>query len=202
MYLGKVGKQGKMLEEEHQEAYEAPVKLAKGRGKETLFRVAARNQIELIAIADNKANIITGINVLLISIIIAFFGSGATLNGIEAVSKLELVIPLGILMLACLVSAIYAILSAKPQIIPEKEGDEKSITFFQNYYRDSMKDYIDHMYQVLSSPRKTYDQLIIDMFNNGIVLHRKYELLKLSYNIFMIGLILAVASFILIMIII
>ena len=40
----------------------APKKKWKGRGRDTLYRVTLRNQINLISIADQKANIIIGIN--------------------------------------------------------------------------------------------------------------------------------------------
>ncbi len=41
--------------------------LSKGRGKDTLFRVTVRNQIDQISIADNKANMIISINTIIIT---------------------------------------------------------------------------------------------------------------------------------------
>ena len=44
-----------------------PKNLAKGGGKETLFRVTIRGQIALIGIMDSKADLIISINILLIT---------------------------------------------------------------------------------------------------------------------------------------
>lgn len=172
--------------------------LAGGRGKETLFRVSARNQIEMIAIADNKANIITGINVVLISVTIAFFGSGASFIGRDFLGEMQLIIPFGILLITCLTSAIYAIFSAKPKFIVDTDKSHRSLTFFQNYYQKSLDEYIEEVHTVLESRKAVYDQIIMDMYNNGLVLHRKYQLLIYSYNIFMFGLVLSVLSFLVI----
>ena len=42
-----------------------------GRARETLYRVTMQNQMQSISIADQKANIIIGINTILISIIMS-----------------------------------------------------------------------------------------------------------------------------------
>ena len=47
------------------------------RSKETLFQVAYQNQVNLIMIADNKANMIISINTQIISSIIAVTEYGA-----------------------------------------------------------------------------------------------------------------------------
>jgi hypothetical protein len=169
---------------------------ALGRGKETLFRVSARNQIELIAIADNKANIIIGINVMLMTLIIGVFGSNFELDGALVMTRMELLIPFSILLICCLISAIFSMLAAKPQII--KSSDEKGTSklFFQNFYSETLDEYKADMYRVLSSKQLTYDQMIIDMYNNGLVLHGKYDLLSKSYNVFMFGQVAMVVAYV------
>jgi len=169
---------------------------ARGRGKETLFRVSGRNQIELIAIADNKANIIIGINVMLITLIIAVFGSNFELGNSVIMSRMELLIPFSILLLCCLVSAIFSMLAAKPHIIKSKEGNGSSKLFFQSFYTESLDEYKADMYKILGSRQLTYDQMIIDMYNNGIVLHAKYALLSKSYNVFMFGQVATVVAYV------
>ena len=170
-------------------------KMATGRGKETLFRVASRNQIELIAIADNKANMIIGINTILISLIIAMFGSN--LKGPSFIEKSELFIPFSALMFFCLLSAIFALLAAKPKIIRPRKDRAYSRLFFQNISEKSLAEYIAEMHQILASKEDTYDQMIIDMYNNGLVLRRKYNLLGISYLLFLVGIIVTVLLFVL-----
>jgi len=169
---------------------------ARGRGKETLFRVSARNQIELIAIADNKANIILGINVMLITLIIASFGSNFELGDSLIISRMELLIPFSILLFCCLVSAIFSMLAAKPHIIKSADETGSSKLFFQNFYKETLDEYKSDMYRVLKSRQLTYDQMIIDMYNNGLVLHAKYNLLSKSYNVFMFGQVATVVAYV------
>ena len=168
--------------------------IATGRGKETLFRVSARNQIELIAIADNKANIIIGINAILISVIIALFGSDYTF-GTESVMENDAILyPFSILLVFSLVSCSLAIFAAKPVIIRDLKGQKKtrSVLFFDLSSQITLEEYMADMRQLLSSKKDTYDQMMIEMYSNGQVLKRKYSFLRVAYLLFMIGFILSV----------
>ncbi len=190
----------KSLSEQEVTAAAKEVKLAGGRGKETLFRVSCRNQIELIAIADNKANMITGINAILVSLIIAGFGSGFRVDGESITDKVELVIPFAILLTFCLFSAILAILAARPMIIRSSRSQDvkKSLLFFDNFFYHTLEDYIREIKGVLQSRDLIYEQMIIDMYNNGKVLKRKYWLLGIAYTLFMVGIVSCVISFIIV----
>ena len=179
---------------------ELPGPIAPGRGKETLFRVTFRNQINHIAIADNKANMIININSIIISLIIAILGSGITLGGgASFVSQPALVIPLTFLMLTCLTSAVFSILAARPKIIKSvsKESPKSSILFFGNIADHEVDAYLDQMTGLLGSQGAIYETLTIEVYNQGKILTRKYLLLRISYTLFMIGLIGGVLSFLL-----
>lgn len=194
------GKQSEMADDQDTAGQKTgKFQYASGRGKETLFRVTFRNQINLIAIADNKANMIISLNAVLISLIIAVFGSGITIKGQSFMSNETLVVPFTILMFTCLFSAILAILTAKPHIL--KDQDEKnpkiSLLFFGNYYNRKIDDYLDDMNELLSKHKSIYDNLIIDIYYQGKILHRKYRFLKFSYIIFLTGIILTVLSYLL-----
>ena len=175
---------------------ENELQIARGRGKETLFRVTARNQIELIAIADNKANIVIGINVLLITVIIALLGSDLQLGIDKFTSRMDLLVPFGILLFTCLISAVFAILSAKPQIIKPDSEQRSSKLFFHNFYNESLDQYIHNIFEIMSERQATYRHMIIDMYNNGLVLQSKYNLLSKSYTVLMFGLVLSVLSYV------
>ena len=45
------------------------------QGKQTIFRVTSRTQVNLIRIADNKANMIMGINAIIISVLMGIISS-------------------------------------------------------------------------------------------------------------------------------
>ena len=162
---------------------------ASGRGKETLFRVIARNQIELIAIADNKANIIVGINAVIISVIVALTGSGVQIQGARLLENPPIAIPFGILLVFSLVSCIVAILAAKPVMVQSEIDNEPvpSIALFTVAGPQSLQQYLAQMREILSDRDRTYDSLIVEMYANGQVLKRKYKLLNVAYLLLMSG---------------
>lgn len=178
-------------------------KLAGGRGKETFFRVSSRNQINLIAIADNKANIITGINAILISLIVAFLGSGMTLDGAPIINNFKFLAPFTVLLVFSLVSCILAILAAKPVFISNFHHSEKqnSLILFDDKFDYTLPQYQSQIKEVLRSNDEIYDQLMIEMYNNGLILKRKWGFLKAAYLLFMIGFIFcAILSFLIFLI--
>jgi hypothetical protein len=170
-------------------------KKKRGRGKDTLFRISSRNQIELIAIADQKSNLIIGICVVLISLLLAILGSGLHFKGDAIITNPNLMVPLTVLLLSLLAAAIFAILAAKPQIIKGRPGSVHSILFFQNIYAYSQEEYLNEMHNMIDDDKLVFDQLIVDMYYNGIVLHQKYKLLNAAYVIFVVGLVLSVVVF-------
>jgi hypothetical protein len=47
----------------------------------------------------------------------------------------------------------------------------------------------------MNSPEQIYDQLITDMYHNGLVLERKYGLLDVSYVLFILALVCSLSAF-------
>ncbi len=72
-----------------------------GAARQTLYRVTVRNQLRSISIADQKANILIGINTILISIIIAGIGAGSSFAGMKFISELDLSIPFTFFLITC-----------------------------------------------------------------------------------------------------
>ncbi len=166
-------------------------------GPQTLFSVSGRNQLELISIADNKANMITAICTALIFLILGLLCSGFTYEGILIVDKLEFALPLGILLAFCCISAICAILALKPKIVrTKKEG--RSLLFFHSYYRMSLAEYKAKMQEMMRSREEIYDHMLTDMYHNGLVLERKYALLGFSYTIFLMAIICSFIAYVII----
>jgi hypothetical protein len=180
-------------------AYKEPPSFSK-EGTDTLFAVSGRNQLELISIADNKANMITAICAALIFLIIALFSSGFSLKGSPVLERIEFVLPLGILLAFCCVSAICAVLALKPKIIRTKK-DSHSAIFFHNYYRKSLSEYKAEMHEMMSSKDRIYDHMLTDMYHNGLVLERKYALLGFSYTIFLLAIVCSVMSYVIVTVI-
>jgi hypothetical protein len=181
-----------------EELEELGKKKGKAKGKETLFRVAYRNQINLIQIADNKANIIISINTMIISSIIAVSGYGMVADKIQY-NKTNIIIPIALIVLSCLISAILAIQAARPKIIRNKgtevKKEKSSLLFFGVISHYTQEQYIEQMNLLVSSDKDIYDTMAIDLHNQGLILTRKYALLSYAYRIFMFGFILSVFIF-------
>jgi len=164
-----------------------------GRGRETLFRITIRNQIDQISIADNKANMIISINTIIISLVVAFMGagfSGPYFNG------QQIAIPFTILLLSSTISAIFSILAARPRFRrgpPNYKAN--SMLFFGNFRHMPLSKYIVEMEELITSKEDIYRNLIIDLYNYGQILDRKYRMLSVSYTAFLIGIILTVISY-------
>ncbi len=167
------------------------------KGKETLYRVAYRNQIALIQIADNKANLIISINTMIISSIIAVSGYGIVSDSFK--DKTSIIIPIALILLSCLTSAIFAIQAAKPKLIKAKAleatKNKSSMLFFGVIAQYSQEEYLERMNTLLTSDKDIYETMNIDLHNQGLILSRKYALINRAYRIFMFGFILSVWMF-------
>lgn len=177
-----------------------PKKATRG-GRQTLFRVTFRNQITLIRIADSKANMILGINTLVLSVLMGIVSSKIIFTEPESIENFKLVIPVVSMMLTALLSAVFAIRSAKPRLIkPTLENDpmtkgKRSYLFFENIYNMPLLEYIDKMEKIIVSSKEVHENMIIDIYNQSKILHLKYRLLRISYVIFNYGLIISILLF-------
>lgn len=172
------------------------------RGTETMYRATYRNHINLSSIADNKANMMISINTIIMSVIITVVGGSFTLSETAFVENLRYTIPICTLLLGALGSVIFAIISARPNVTEKKVNIEKirnkqsSVLFFGNFSNMKLPDFISNMDELRQSKELLYDNMTIDLYYLGLVLTQKYKLLRISYNIFMFALILAVLAFV------
>ncbi|MES2808112.1 MAG: Pycsar system effector family protein [Bacteroidota bacterium] len=165
------------------------------KGIETMFRITSGNNQRLSDMADNKAHILITVNSIILSAIISL-----------VLRKLEenafLAIPSFILLTVSLLSMIFSILATRPAI-PEgtfttQDIDDKKVNllFFGNFYKMGLEEYTAGMLKVMDDRGFLYGTLIKDVYSQGVVLGRKYRFLRVAYNIFMFGLIIAVAAYI------
>lgn len=158
------------------------------RGKETMFRVAYRNQTSLRQIVDSKANMIISINTLIISSIIAISSYGIVSDKMEL--YLKNVVPIAVIVVSCLISAVFAILAANPRFIrprPEKPENRQSLLFFGEMAEYSQEEYLQKMEELLTSRDNIYQNMIIDLHCQGIILKFKFRYISFAYNILMLG---------------
>jgi predicted metal-dependent HD superfamily phosphohydrolase len=175
------------------------------RGIETMFRNTYRTHLELSAIADNKANMMISLNAIIISVIITYLSAKTSLLGSDAgLVTYRILIPIGILLLTTLGSVVFAIISAQPEVTSfslKKKKDKKldsrkiNILFFGNFTNLSLEDFQSGMFDIMRDEKALYNNMITDIYYLGVVLERKYNILRISYTIFMVGLVLTVLGF-------
>ena len=165
------------------------------KGIETLFRVTSTNSQQLSNQADAKANILITVNSIIISVLL-----GTIIKGME--SNSNLIIPSLMLLVVCLITIVFSILSTRPHvpkgIYTQREINAKkaNLLFFGNFYRMSFDVYAEDMLQLMDDRDFLYRSLIRDVFSQGRVLGKKYKLLKIAYDVFMFGLIVSVIAFV------
>jgi hypothetical protein len=111
-------------------------------------------------------------------------------------------VPILILVISALLSVIFAIMSARPNVT-NKNVDYKTIKqkktsplFFGNFVSLKLADFIRDLEQLREKQTLLYDNMGVDIYYLGQVLANKYSLLRVSYTIFMGGLIFTVVSFV------
>ena len=166
------------------------------RGIETMFRLTSKNHLDLSAMADNKANIMISINAIILSVLISVL-----------IRKLEeyphLVIPTLILTGVCLITIVFSILVTRPQIAQGKFTREDikdrkvNLLFFGNFHRMNLDEYEWAMKEMMKDGDYLYSNLIRDVYYLGVVLGKKYRLLRIAYTFFMFGFVISIISFVL-----
>lgn len=168
------------------------------RGIQTLFRVTMRNHIKLSDIADAKANILLSVNAIIISLLIANLIPDLT----APTSSVTLMLPTLVLIFFSVASIIGAIMSTRPDVTSgeftreQVKNREINVLFFGNFHRMPYDQFEWAMNEIIEDQELVYESLMKDLYMLGVVLNRKYRLLRITYNIFMTGIILSVLCFI------
>jgi predicted metal-dependent HD superfamily phosphohydrolase len=195
--LNKLTKQKKKKDKKQRETLAQPK-----RGIETMFRSTYDNHMTLSSIADNKANMMISLNAVILSVIITYVGAKSSVLGTEFTRNPILMVPVGTLLLTTIGSVVSAIMSAQPDVTtfnirPNKVKSKRvNLLFFGNFTKIPLEDFQSGMHDIMREKDALYNNMIIDIYYLGEVLSKKYRLLRISYTIFMIGLILTVISFI------
>jgi hypothetical protein len=170
-------------------------RLGSSRGIETMFRTSYRQHIDLSSLADTKANIMITINGIIVSVLLASISPKIDSNN-------WLLLPTSVLLLGCLMSMVFAILSARPRVssrivtLEDVRANQSNILFFGNFVNMSERDFLVGMEELLQNTDNLYNNMMRDIYGLGKVLKRKFELLRIAYNVFMISLSISIMLFI------
>lgn len=190
--LGTQKKKKEKKKKEKEEKAEKP-----DRGIETMFRVTLSNHTRLSDIADSKANILLSVNAIIISIALT-----TLIPKLDSPSNAHLVFPTFVLMIFSTTSIVFAILSTRPKVTTgtftreDIENRKVNLLFFGNFYKMPLEEYDWAMKEMMKDRDHLYTTMIKDLYFLGKVLHRKYTMLRITYTIFMIGIIVSVVAFV------
>jgi predicted metal-dependent HD superfamily phosphohydrolase len=167
------------------------------RGVDTLFRVTLGNHTRLSGIADSKANILLSVNAIIISIALS-----SIIPKLDSPKNAHLVIPTFIMLMSSVITIIFAILSTRPKVTSgvftreDIENKKINLLFFGNFYKMPLEEYDWAMNEMMKDRDYLYSNMIKDLYFLGLVLQRKYNLLRIAYNFFMVGIIITVIAFV------
>lgn len=164
------------------------------KGMQTMLRLTSTNHIQLSEMADNKANILISVNAIIISVILSVL-----------LRKLStdpyLTIPTMIFLSFSVITIVVAILATRPKVSTGKFEDEDvvnkktNLLFFGNFHRMTHEQYEGAMRSMMKDSDYLYSSIIQDIFHLGQVLGKKYRLIRIAYNVFMIGIVVSVIAF-------
>lgn len=166
------------------------------RGIETMFRVALRNHITLSDIADTKANILLSVNAIIISVALSNL-----LPKLDNPSNDYLIIPSLIFMAFTVICIVLSVLATRPnvtkgQFTKEDVANKKvNLLFFGNFHQMKLDEFEWAMEEMMKDKEYLYGSLTKDLYFLGLVLNRKYNLLRTTYSVFMIGIVISVIAF-------
>ena len=166
------------------------------RGIETMFRVTLKNHMYLSNIADTKANILLSVNAIIVSLVLSNL-----VSKLDNASNAHLIVPTVIFVLFTVASIILSILATRPNVTSGKFTKEDvankkvNLLFFGNFHKMSLKDFEWAMGEMMQDRDYLYSSMKKDLYFLGLVLDKKYKILRLTYSVFMIGIIVSVISF-------
>lgn len=169
------------------------------RGVETMFRTTSTNHLRLSEMADNKANIMITVNSIIISVLL-------TVLFRKLDTDPRFLIPTMLLLFTSLTTIVFSIFVTRPNVTTgmfSKEDIEKkraNLLFFGNFYKMKLEDYEWGIKQVMNDNDFLYGSMTRDIYHLGVVLGRKYKMLRIAYSFFMFGFIISVLSFVFVVI--
>ncbi|TJY37872.1 Pycsar system effector family protein [Pontimicrobium aquaticum] len=166
------------------------------RGIETMFRVTLKNHMHLSNIADTKANILLSVNAIIISLVLSNL-----VSKLDNPSNSYLIWPTVIFVAFTVVSIVLSIIATRPNVTSGKftkddvANKKVNLLFFGNFHKMSLNDFEWAMGEMMQDRDYLYSSMKKDLYFLGKVLDRKYKILRLTYTVFMIGIIVSVITF-------
>jgi hypothetical protein len=150
-----------------------------------MMRTAQLAQLQLSAMADNKASILMGAAFVIFTITIGQARAGGAS------------LPLLILGASAFFAAIFAVLTVLPKTGRGRPTGAPNILFFGVFTGMEEEAFIDEVTARLANEDSIYRTMARDIYQNGRVLQdKKYRMLAWAYRVFLAGLVASCAAFV------
>ena len=143
-----------------------------------MLRTTQQHHVQLSLMADQKASFLIAASFVMLTLIFTQFHSGQA--------------PPALVTLAvfALPAAFFAVLTVMPRSDSGVTGFNP--LFFGTFARMTPEGFMEEMRGIMASDEQVYRAMAIDIYQMGVVLHRKkYRYLRLSYRMFLLGLVAA-----------
>ena len=136
------------------------------------------------------------VNAIIISIALS-----SIVPKLDSPSNAHLVIPTFIMLMFSVICIVFAILSTRPKVtsgtFTRKDIEDRKVNllFFGNFYKMPLEEYEWAVNEMMKDNTYLYNSMIKDLYYLGIVLEKKYKLLRITYTIFMVGIIISFLAF-------
>lgn len=163
---------------------------------DALLRETFTNYIRLIGDADRKARIMLIVNTIFLTISVTLLT--------KAIHDIPYVwISAVILMLSNMLTLFFSIQSVRPEFKKFLDKDvENNIMHYKSCHQLSLEEYSAQLKDTLLNNDKKMEAVIKDLYHYGNLLATKYRLLNVAYHLFSWGILLAVLSYLFIILII
>jgi len=161
---------------------------------DVILKETSGNYVRLIGDADRKARIMLVVNSLFLTL------------SVTLVSKIIGDVPhswlfASILMLSNVISLFFSIRSIKPEFThAENEEIENNILHYKKTNELTLDEYRSQIQSTLTDDTQKMDAFIKELYFYGRLLNMKYKLLKMAYRFFLWGIVLAVLTYIFILV--
>ena len=170
-----------------------------GKNVLNIVRTTLRNDIELMHIADNKANVLLSLNALMLTILVP-----AVIPNLDFIKAQHLVFPLVCIILTCIITIYLSALVLKPGDFDRYKnnlvnGDFVSPFFFGNYYQMDVKEFDKYIQEAVADEFLIRRHVTQDLHYIGSRLGQKMSIIRNAFNFFLGGLMFSILSLVVIL---
>ncbi len=161
------------------------------RAMDNMFRIVLGNHLQLSMMADQKANMIITVCALILTLSLGLLNTeGLRLTVI-------------VMVVTCAATMLFAIIATMPKLPPrltgqiDLRGRNFNLLFFGFFSQIDFNTFFREIEVVVNDRNLVYESLAKDLYDLGLVLsNRKYKYIRISYQIFLVGLILSMITFV------